>query len=480
MCGNFWIKIDKHGQLKRRKARFFAKGYRQVKGIDFQESFAPVVRYDSLRVVLAIAASHDLELVQLDVKTAFLNGEVDEEIYIAQPKGYTIAGRELEVCRLNKAIYGIRQASRIWNQKLHLVLQSFGLNQCNADPCIYSRIGRDDTIIFTIWVDDGLVAGSNMIVIKKLIALLQTEFEIVYGPADHFVGIAIHRDRLNKRIYLSAQHYIDKILAKFNMSNAHPVSLPADKGGIRLSKNMEPVDDEERESMSKIPYREAVGCIMYAAITLRPDIAFQAVQIAQHCENPGLKHWNAVKRVLRYLAGTKNHGLCFGGSESNLNEIVGYSDADYGGDIETRRSTSGSIFKLNGGPVTWSSKKQPIVVLSTMESEYIAASDTGREAKWLRLLLSELGLPQKSPTKIWCDNESAIALARNPEYHKRSKHIDVRYHHLRELVFNKVIDIEYVNTKEQLADFLTKPVDIESSERIKKNLGIVKVLSGNK
>jgi hypothetical protein len=159
---------------------------------------------------------------------------------------------------------------------------------------------------------------------------------------------------------------------------------------------------------------------------------------------------------------------------------VGYSDADYGGDIETRRSTSGSIFKLNGGPVTWSSKKQPIVVLSTMESEYIAASDTGREAKWLRLLLSELGLPQKSPTKIWCDNESAIALARNPEYHKRSKHIDVRYHHLRELVFNKVIDIEYVNTKEQLADFLTKPVDIESSERIKKNLGIVKVLSGNK
>jgi hypothetical protein len=219
---------------------------------------------------------------------------------------------------------------------------------------------------------------------------------------------------------------------------------------------------------------------MYAAITLRPDIAFQAGQIAQHCENPGLKHWNAVKRVLRYLAGTKNHGLCFGGSESNLNEIVGYSDADYGGDIETRRSTSGSIFKLNGGPVTWSSKKQPIVVLSTMESEYIAASDTGREAKWLRLLLSELGLPQKSPTKIWCDNESAIALARNPEYHKRSKHIDVRYHHLRELVFNKVIDIEYVNTKEQLADFLTKPVDIESSERIKKNLGIVKVLSGNK
>ena len=146
---NFRIKTDQHGQLKRRKARFFAKGYRQVRGIDFQESFAPVVRYDLLRVVLAIAASHDLELVQLDVKTAFLNGEVDEEI-IAQPQGYTIVGRELEVCRLNKAIYGIRQASRIWNQKLHSVLQSFGFNQCNAYPCIYSRIGRDDTIILAI------------------------------------------------------------------------------------------------------------------------------------------------------------------------------------------------------------------------------------------------------------------------------------------------------------------------------------------
>lgn len=201
---NFKIKTDKDGQPKRRKARFFAKGYRQIKGIDFQESFAPVVRYDSLRVLMAIAAMQDLELVQLDVATAFLNGDIDEEIYITQPEGYIIPGRETEVCKLNKSLYGIRQASRIWNLKLNSVLIAAGLRQSNADPCVYFRTDNEETVIVAVWVDDGIIAGNRMATIDKIVNTLKTSFKMTHGPAEHFVGLVIQRDQANKQILLLA------------------------------------------------------------------------------------------------------------------------------------------------------------------------------------------------------------------------------------------------------------------------------------
>lgn len=469
---NFKIKTDKNGQPKRRKARFFAKGYRQIKGIDFQESFAPVVRYDSLRVLMAIAALHDLELVQLDVATAFLNGDIDEEIYITQPEGYFIPGRETEVCKLNKSLYGIRQASRIWNLKLNSVLIEAGLRQSNADPCVFFRIDNDETVIVAVWVDDGIIAGNRMATIDKIVNILKSSFKMTHGPAEHFVGLVIQRDRANKQIFLSAPQYVEKILAKFQMNTCHPISTPTEKGTPRLS--APPSSPDDPKLTAPFPYREAVGSLMYAAITIRPDISFIAGQLAQHFENPGPAHWKGAKRVLRYLAGTRDHGICFGGRRTNPNRLNGYSDADYAGDPASRRSTSGFLFTLNGGPITWSSRRQPIVALSTMEAEYIAASDACREATWLRLLLSELGIHQDNPTTIWCDNESAILLAKNPESHKRSKHIDVRYHHIREQIKKGVVNISYVNTKNQLADILTKGLDMQSQEKLMKEIGIVK------
>lgn len=355
---------------------------------------------------MAIAAKHDLELIQLDVKTAFLYGEVDEELYISQPEGYITAGRENEVCKLNKSIYGIRQASRIWNQKLHSALLSYGLIQNSADPCIYFKNEGKTIIIIAIWVDDGLLAGSNKEIINKIMAFLNKNFEMSAGPADHFVGLVISRDRRNKRISLSAPEYIDKILSKFNMTSCHPVAIPADKGGPRLSKTMSPSNHEEKD----------------ATLTL-----------------------------------------------------TGYSDADYAGDPDSRRSTSGFVFTLNGAAVTWSSRRQPIVALSTMESEYIAASDSCREAIWLRRIIGELDKSQETTTPLLCDNESAISLAQNPEAHKRSKHIDVRYHFIREQVVKKVIDVSYVNTKDQLADILTKALDFESQTKIMDELGVRKI-----
>lgn len=469
---NFKIKTDKDGQPKRRKARFFAKGYRQIKGIDFQESFAPVVRYDSLRVLMAIAAMQDLELVQLDVATAFLNGDIDEEIYITQPEGYIIPGRETEVCKLNKSLYGIRQASRIWNLKLNSVLIAAGLRQSNADPCVYFRTDNEETVIVAIWVDDGIIAGNRMATIDKIVNTLKTSFKMTHGPAEHFVGLVIQRDRANKQIVLSAPQYVEKILAKFQMNTCHPISTPTEKGTPRLSTL--PPNPDDSEIKASFPYREAVGSIMYAAITIRPDISFIAGQLAQHCENPSPAHWKGAKRVLRYLAGTRDHGICFGGKRTNPTRLNGYSDADYAGDPNSRKSTSGFLFTLNGGPITWSSRRQPIVALSTMEAEYIAASDACREATWIRLILSELGAHQNNPTTIWCDNESAISLAKNPESHKRSKHIDVRYHHIREQIKKGVVNLSYVNTKNQLADILTKGLDRQSQEKLMKEIGIVK------
>ena len=459
---NFKVKTDKLGLPCRRKARFFAKGYRQVKGIDYQESFAPVVRYDSLRVIMAITAARNLELIQLDVTTAFLNGLIDELVYIAQPEGYVVPGQEHEVCRLNKGIYGICQASRIWNKTLHDALIQYGLLQSTADPCVYYRITPTCFLIIAVWVDDGLVAGNSMDSIDDIVHYLNRKFEITAVPADLFVGIVITRDRPNNRIYLSIPQFIEKTLTKFRLSDAHPLSLPVLKGSPRLSSYSSPSTPAELTTMADIPFREVVGCIMYAALTVRIDIAFIAGQLAQHCQNPGMDHWKAAQRVLKYLASTRNHGLCFGGNVPSDNTLIGYSDADYAGDPDTRRSTSGYVFILNGGAVTWSSRRQPIVALSTMQSEYIAASDSTREAVWLRRLLGNLGSTQMSPTALRCDNESAIGLAYNPLAHKGSKHIEVRYHYIREQVINKTIELGYVNTCKQIADVLTKAVDGET------------------
>jgi hypothetical protein len=472
---DFKVKTDKLGLPCRRKARFFAKGYRQVQGIDYQESFSPVVRYDSLRIIIAITAARNLELIQLDVTTAFLNGLIDELVFIAQPEGYVIPGREQEVCRLNKGIYGLCQASRIWNKTLHDALIQYGLIQSTADPCVYYRITRTCFLIIAVWVDDGLVAGNSMDVIDDVIRYLNRKFEITAVPADLFVGIVIARDRPNQRIYLSIPQFIEKTLVKFRLSDAHPLSLPVLKGSPRLSSYSAPSTPTEVATMSTIPFREVVGCIMYAALTVRIDIAFIAGQLAQHCQNPGLDHWKAAQRVLKYLASTRNHGLCFGGNDVKDNILIGYSDADYAGDPDTRRSTSGYVFILNGGAVTWSSRRQPIVALSTMQSEYIAASDSTREAVWIRRLLDNLGSTQMNPTALRCDNESAIGLAYNPLAHKGSKHIDVRYHYIREQVTNKTIELGYVNTCKQIADVLTKAVDGETFASCLNGFGLGKV-----
>ena len=322
-----------------------------------------------------------------------------------------------------------------------------------------------------IWVDDGLVCGNNTTTIGEMLAHLNRAFKITSRKADNFVGLNIKRDRQNKLLYVSQPDYINKILTTFGMQNCRPRGTPADPF-TRLTKKMSPADEIERENMASIPYREAIGSLIYAATTCRPDIAYAVSQVAQYCENPGKPHWEAVKRILAYLSITPDYGLRFDGAIQESLTLHGFTDSDYAGDCDNRRSTSGYVFTLNGGPIAWSSRRQDCVATSTTEAEYIAASEATKEAVWLRRLITQLGAKQREPTPIKCDNQSAIKLTKNPEYHRRTKHIDVRYHFVRHHQEMKNIEVSYVPTEDQVADILTKNLPGPRFLKLREDLGI--------
>jgi transposase InsO family protein len=313
---HFKAKRDKDGNIVRYKARFVAKGFKQKKFIDYGDLWSPVARMDSLRVITSVAASKDLHLFQIDVQTAFLHGEIDREIYVHQPEGYVVPGSEKKVWRLKKGLYGLRQSAVLWNKRIHKTLIRLGFVQSTADPCVYTRMTGGVTMILALWVDDGLFAFSDMEAGQSVIDALQTEFKIRVSPVEHFVGLVINRDRTNKSLHLSSPAYIDKLLEKFSMSECNPVKIPADKS-VDLSKSMAPDTEEMRSKMTQYPYRQLIGSLMYAAITIRPDIAYIVNQLAQFCEDPGEKHWQAAKKVLRYLSATRRFGISFSGGTTN-------------------------------------------------------------------------------------------------------------------------------------------------------------------
>jgi hypothetical protein len=466
----FKVKPGTNGQNPRYKARLVAKGFSQRPGIDFTETYAPVVKMDSLRTVLSLVAARDLDIMQLDIKTAFLYGEVDEEIYLSQPEGFVAAGKESLVCRLNKCLYGLKQAPRVWNNHFDSFLQRFGLQVSDADPCIYLRQQEDEFTIMTIWVDDGLICSNKKNAITEILEYLQKHFEMRSHPVEQFVGLSITRDRREKKLYISQPQYVRKILEKFHMADCNPRCVPADPNSRLSSKTRFEGDDNLKAEL--FPYREAVGSLLYLTTATRPDIAFAVSQVAQHSENPDETHWAAVKRIFAYLKGTSSYGLCFNG---NINgHLIGYTDSDYAGDPSTRRSTTGFIFLLNGAPIAWCSRRQTCVSLSTTEAEFVAASESAKEAVWIRRLLGGFGT-KLGPLTILCDNQSAIRLVKNPEFHQRTKHIDVKYYFIRNSQEAGEIDISYVNTEQQLADLLTKPLANPRFTRLREEIGIVAV-----
>ena len=454
-----WVyktKKDSLGNIERYKARLVAKGFTQREGIDYTETFSPVSKKDSLRVIMALVAHFDLELHQMDVKTAFLNGELEEEVYMKQPEGFSSSAGEHLVCKLKKSIYGLKQASRQWYLRFHEVISSFGFVENVMDQCIYQKVSGSKICFLVLYVDDILLATNDKGLLYEVKQFLSKNFDMKdMGEASYVIGIKIHRDRTQCILGLSQEAYINKVLERFRMKDCSSSIAPIVKGD-RFNLNQCPKNDLEREQMQNIPYASAVGSLMYAQVCTRPDIAFAVGMLGRYQSNPGMDHWRAAKKVMRYLKGTKDYMLKYRRTE-NL-EVVGYSDSDFAGCVDSRKSTSGYIFMLAGGAVSWRSAKQTLITTSTTEAEFVSCFEATSHGVWLKSFISGLRIVDSisRPLRMYCDNSAAVFLAKNNKSGSRSKHIDIKYLAIRERVKDNKVTIEHISTELMIADPLTK------------------------
>ena len=462
----FKVKRKYDGQIDRYKARLVVKGYAQQKGIDYDETFAPTSRASTVRSLVAVAAYHGWKVHQMDIKTAFLNGDLQEEVYVDQPSGFIQQGQEKKVCRLRKALYGLKQAPRAWYEKIHAYLLGQGFQMSPTESTLYIKQKEGFLIMITLYVDDMLVTGNDADQIEAFKIALRETFEMFdLGLLHYYLGIQFVQ--AEEGIYMYQTKYLHKILDRFGMQNCKPISTPVETG-LKLSMY------DAGESFDVHTYAAVVGCLIYLAGNTRPDIQYGVSQTSKFMHSPGTKHWQVVKRILRYLAGTPDYALFFPRGDScgkNVMPLLGYSDSDWTGDFDTRHSTSGNCFFLGNACISWLSKKQSTVATSTCEAEYRAAFTATVDCVWLRRLLADLHECQQTPTTIFTDSQSALAVARNPVFHARTKHIEVHYHYVREGLHAGEITLTYCPTQDNIADLFTKALPREKFEAFRQALG---------
>lgn len=407
-----------------------------------------MIKYVTLRMVIALAKYFNWPLDQLDVVTAFLYGVMKEQVFCSTPEGVDLDD-DFDCLELVKAIYGLKQASRVWNDTFHEFVCSIDFCVSAYDPCLYIKIVDGHCLLLLVYVDDVLITGSSAELIARTKSDLKTRFEMTdSGKCVFVLGMELV-ENTDGSVTVCQRRYIEDILKRFGMDDCKAVVSPADP-----STRLVPSDSP---ATTNIPFREAVGALMHLMTATRPDIAFAVGYASRFMENPQAEHWIAVKRILRYLQGTKSHGICF--KPGDKIDFRAYSDADWAGDHSDRKSTSGYAFILMNGPISWGSKKQSSVSLSTSEAEYIALSLAIQEGKWIHHLLREILTAADEPApelKIFEDNQSCIKMTKNPVNHGRAKHIDIKYHHIRDEVKRGEVKLEYCETSIMLADIMTK------------------------
>jgi transposase InsO family protein len=460
----FVLKRDKEGRIIRYKARLVVKGCGQRLGHDYLETHSPVVRMESIRAVLAIATAKRLLIQQMDVKGAYLNGKLKETIYMRQPDGFEDGtGR---VCHLLRTLYGLKQSGREWNAEFDSKMRARGYKRSRADPCIYTRNDADKTAMITVWVDDLLLFADSKATMEEMKKDIRTEWETTdMGEPSKIVGIEI--DQSYDAIKISQKKMIQGILERQGLADANTVNMPLDPT-IKILPN--PDGNEGSRSNS---YAQLLGELQFIANSTRPDIAFAVNRLASYTANPSMQHQTALKRILRYLAGTRNHGITYKHTPDPVT-FHGYADASYK-NRDDGKSTSGYVFIAAGGAITWRSNKQTVTALSSTEAEYIALWESGKEASWLRNLYKDLGHTQVNPTTLISDSTGAISIARDPLFHKRTKHIDPRNHWIREKIQAGRFEADHCLSEDQTADVLTKALPRPLHEKHVHGMGLATV-----
>lgn len=463
-----WVfrrKSDSEGKIKYR-ARLVAKGFMQKAGIDYGEIFSPVVRFSTIRLLFALAAKYNLDIYHLDVTTAFLNGELDRDVFMEIPQGLQISNCQRKVLKLKKAIYGLKQGSRSWNDKIDSFLLQLGYKKSMYEPCVYLKTERNQKTVVCLYVDDFFIFSNNKQQTDFLKRRLGETFKIKdLGEVRNCLGMQVTVDKRLGVINLNQGHYVDQLLERFKMTDCKIANTPMEMS-LDLNKKSNGSSDSEQ-----IPYQQLIGSLMYLSVLTRPDISFAVSYMSQFNNCFTETHFKHAKRILRYLKGTKNYGLTFKGNESYLECFV---DADWGNSSLDRRSYTGYCFQFSGSSISWESKKQNTVALSSTEAEYMAISEASKEAIYLKSLLQEL-MGVNGCVTLYNDNMGAQKLAVNPVFHKRTKHIDVRHHFIRNAIHEKHVNLKYLETRKMPADMLTKGLGLVKHSAFVKQLGIVEI-----
>ncbi|KAI7953544.1 hypothetical protein MJO28_006091 [Puccinia striiformis f. sp. tritici] len=473
----FKVKLDTDNHISKYKSRYVAKGYTQIAGEAHGDTFSPTGKPTSLRLMVAVAGKRRWKIHQMDAVAAFLNSDLGKEIYLEQPEGFDDgSGR---VWKLKKSIYGLKQSARLWHIEVEKFLKKIGFEKTYGDECVFIRTKNRQSSIIYLHVDDMIITGDEK-EIEDVKALIKGKWNMEdLGIAKRIVGIEI--ENLENGSYkINQQSMIGNVLGKFCMTDCMTDFKPASTPFAPNTHLVKSTDDESAEFLKiNDRYRSAVGSIMYLAICTRPDISFAVGVLSRHLSKPNQQHWDAFKHVLRYLKATKNQSIIY--KSDNGRSLEGdqswetpecASDTDWAGDRSSRRSTTGYIFKYLGGALSWRSRLQQTVALSSTEAEYRATTEAKQEILWLCKLMKELNLIVKLPITLKCDNLSAKYLASNPFYHSRSKHIEIEFHWIREKVKEGFIRLEYCKTTEMIADLFTKNLGKQSFKKLKKMIGL--------
>jgi hypothetical protein len=461
-----WVfkrKLGPDGRVTKYKARLVARGFQQAEGIDYSEIFAAVVKPVSYRILFALAACLGWKVRQMDVVTAFLNGSLDKSVYMKPPPGMRIA--KGMVLKLLRALYGLNQSPRAWYEKFRKTMEAWGWRVSAYDPCVF--IHPSVQMSLCLWVDDMLIFYKNDGEVAIFVKQISETFSMTdEGKCSYYLGM--HVEQAPGSIYIHQNRYAEQILGRYGLTDTTPAKTPTDSS-VKLIK----ASTETANPVFKTEYQSKIGSLNFLSNGTRPDISFSTGLAARYASNPDQSHMDAATRIFAYIRNNPSKGLLYT-KEAGL-DLRGYVDSDWAGCLDSRKSTTGYVFILAGAPISWSSKRQQIIATSTMDAEYIAATEAAKDAVWIRNFINDLAIPEYSVGSIplYIDNNSALKLTRNPEFHSRSKHIDAKYHFIREKVMDtKEISTLRVGTKDNLADILTKGLARPTHQNLTERLGL--------